>query len=368
MKILIITTHFANNMGALLQCYALLKYIRANETSDCEVLNYLPKDNNLSWKLCPKPRCFKDVLKNAYSLLPNKVISKLKKNHVMKTFISNYLPLTDRVYRRKDMLSIPPVADAYICGSDQIWNFRLFDDLTYYLDFCDLLPNTRRISYAASITNFWDKQQVEKVESSLKKFDTITLRDRNFVKSVSQIAQQDVSFVCDPVFLLSKEEWLSFAKEDKCIDEPYILCYFISVPDIAVKAVEKLRKRTGYKVIHLNVNVRDRFNSDYNIKIADPRDFIGLIKNATYVCTNSFHCSCYSIIFKKDFMFLKGTKDERAETLKEIFKIPDVIMTPDSIDKLCNENYHVDYSNGLESGDLFVKQSKGILHSSIWNK
>lgn len=367
MKIYIITTHFVNNMGALLQCYALSKFLRTEESIDCELLNYLPNDDDLSWKLWPKPECFKDILKNLYSLMPHKIVTKIRKNRVMKTFITEYLPVTVKKYRRKDLLNNPPSADAYICGSDQIWNFRLFDDLTYYLDFCDKLQ-TRRISYAASITDYWSKKQQEIVRPCLQKFDTITLRDRNFVSAVSEIANKKVSFVCDPVFLLSRNEWSSFAKEDMCLDEPYILCYFISVPNIALKAVENLQKKTGYKVVHLNVNSRDRFNSDYNIRIADPRDFVGLIKNAAYLCTNSFHCSSFSIIFQKDFMFLKETRDERAETLKEIFKIPNVIMTPKSVDLLKCKDYHVDYSYGKDSGELFIKQSKKILHNSIWIK
>lgn len=367
MKVYIITTHFTNNMGALLQCYALSKYLITRESVDCKVLNYLPKDDDLSWKIWPKPECFKDILKNFYSLMPHKIFTKLRKNRVMRSFISDYLPISDIIYRRKDLLQNPPVADAYICGSDQIWNFRLFDDLTYYLDFCDKIQ-TRRISYAASITDYWNQKQQELVRPWLQKFDTITLRDRNYVSAVSEIAKKEVSFVCDPVFLLSGEEWATFAKEDKCLNEPYILCYFISVPDVAVKAVEKLRKKTGYKVVHLNVNSRDRFNSDFDIKVANPRDFVGLIKNATYLCTNSFHCSSFSIIFQKDFMFLKGKIDERAETLKEIFKIPNIIINKETVDQLGMIDYHVDYVEGKESGELFVKQSKRILHDSIWNR
>lgn len=367
MKVYIVTTHFANNMGALLQCYALSKYLKCNEFVDCEVLNYLPKDDDLSWKLWPKPECLKDIIKNVYSLMPHKVISKIRKNQVMRSFISNYLPITEKIYKRKDLLQSPPEADVYICGSDQIWNFRIFDDLTYYLDFCDKIQ-TRRISYAASITDFWNTKQQALVQPYLHKFDTITLRDKNYVSAVSEIAVKEVSLVCDPVFLLSKEEWTSFAKEDLCLDEPYILCYFISVPNIALEAVENLRKRTGYKVVHLNVNSRDRFNSDINIRVADPRDFVGLIKNASYLCTNSFHCSSFSIIFQKDYMFLKGTIDERAETLMEIFKIPNVIMNKDAVDKLKTTDYHVAYEDGKESGDLFVSRSKEILHNSIWIK
>lgn len=365
MKIYIVTTHFANNMGALLQCYALSKHLNLIKDVECQVLNYLPKDDDLSWKFWPKPECFKDIFKNLASMMPNKLICRIRKNNLMRSFINNYLPVTTEKYRRCDILSAPPAADAYICGSDQIWNFRLFNDLTYYLDFCNL-PNTRRISYAASITEFWDDKQRNLVKPYLQKFDTLTIRDRNYVDPVSRLAGKKVHLVCDPVFLLDKDEWCSFANEEKCPKEPYILCYFISVPEIAIEAVKKLRMKTGYKVVHLNVNVRDRFHADINIRVADPRDFVGLIKNASYICTNSFHCTSFSIIFKKEFMFLKGVKDERAETLKDIFKLSNVIMDKSAIDDISNTDFHVNYTAGKESGEKFILESKQILQDSLW--
>ena len=33
----------------------------------------------------------------------------------------------------------------------------------------------------------------------------------------------------------------------------------------------------------------------------DPADFLNLIRNAEYVCTDSFHCSVFSILYKRKF-------------------------------------------------------------------
>ena len=35
---------------------------------------------------------------------------------------------------------------------------------------------------------------------------------------------------------------------------------------------------------------------------AGPAEFLGWIKNASFVCTNSFHGTCFSIIYRKCFL------------------------------------------------------------------
>ena len=41
-RVLTLTTQYANNMGALLQCYALSRYLKENENVECKVLQYNP--------------------------------------------------------------------------------------------------------------------------------------------------------------------------------------------------------------------------------------------------------------------------------------------------------------------------------------
>lgn len=366
MKVYTLTTHFANNMGALLQCYALAKHINEMENCECEVLDYLPKGYNTSWSYFPKPKCVKDVLKNIRNLTPSRIFSRYRKNKEMRRFIKKYIPISSCTYNRKQIIATPPYADAIICGSDQMWNFRLFDDLTYYMDFCSGSVQTKKLSYAASIAEFWNEEQIGRIKKLLHSMDAISIRDESFVKPVSEIAEKEVSFVCDPVFLLDKIQWSKIADERYCIDEPYIFCYFIGVPDIAVRAVEALKAFSKCKVIHLNLNARDRFNSDVDVRISNPCDFVGLIKNARYVCTNSFHCTAFSIIYQKDILYLKQQKDERAETLKSIFKIPEIIIKEDMIETIKTNGHKVDYSQGFDSAQKFINKSKDFLHNCLW--
>ena len=74
MKVITLTTQYANNMGAQLQCYALSRYLIEEEHVDCEVLDYYPDGASRSWSYFPTPRSFRDFLKNIYCLVNFKLL------------------------------------------------------------------------------------------------------------------------------------------------------------------------------------------------------------------------------------------------------------------------------------------------------
>ncbi|MBD5233356.1 MAG: polysaccharide pyruvyl transferase family protein [Bacteroidales bacterium] len=363
-KILTLTTQYANNMGALLQCYALSKFLNGQKNVECEVLQYLPVGHNRSWTIFHKPRTLRDVAKLAYQIVCVKDLLRIRKKQAkVRKFIEKYIPLTKRKYSRKDIISNPPEADAFIVGSDQIWNFNYRCDLTYFLDFTK--NNPRKISYAASIADDWTEAQSETIAPYIRDFDCVSIREKGNLHCVNSVlVDEKATVVCDPVFLLRKEDWDDI-KVNPHIEEPYIFCYFLSVSQMAVEAVKKLRQLTGFKVVHLNLNALDKFNSDIVIKDADPAEFVGLISNASYVCTNSFHCSAFSIIYRRNFKFVpKHIANERLVQLEDIFGI-DVILNQEKLNTLSVEQLKTDYSK-VAQGDAFIDYSKDFLLNSIY--
>ena len=99
----------------------------------------------------------------------------------------------------------------------------------------------------------------------------------------------------------------------------------------------RMKKETGCKIValtHIDYYIKnDEGYADetpYNI---GPAEFINLIRNATYVCTDSFHCSVFSILYRKNFfVFHRYTQDtrystnNRLETLLNIVNIPERIL------------------------------------------
>lgn len=370
MKVLTITTSYANNYGALLQCYALSYYLNTQEGIECEVIQYYRPNYKRSWTVFRQARNFKEFIKLSYMMLNIPMcIRRIKKNKLMRQFQRDYIPFTQQAYYTVNSIyEKPPQADVYICGSDQIWNMKyVFEGKGIY--FLDFVPDgKRRVAYAPSIADSWKEEHIERLTPLLSKFDAISIREKGNLVQLQNI-YPNATVTIDPVFLLGKEYWKKIARTLLCPKEPYIFCYFLSVSELGVKTVKKLHQLTGYKVVHLNLNALDKFQSDYHIRVASPLDFVGLISKASLVCTNSFHCSAFSIIYHKNFCFIpKGMANERVVNLQDTFKLGNVFMSEERLVILKKEDIVIDYSVGEQSGKDFISYSKDFLMKAIYGE
>lgn len=370
MKIKILTFQFAKNYGAILQAHALSSYIKNDLHEECEIIQYWPKYSDASWKIYHRITDFRDLLRNIYVFFNLKFKREfMEKNRIMQKAMSELLPLTRQKYNRNIILKNPPLADAYICGSDQVWNFvKCFNDPTYFLDFTKSMKNVKRIGYAPSIADPWPVSRWDEFKGYLVNMDFISVREKSDVEVVEKLSGKHVAHVIDPVFLKSKEYWDDLS-ENMNIKEPYIFCYFLGTNDLAVDLVNKVRTLTGYKIVYLNLNARDRFNSDYNLRVVSPQQFIGLIKNAAYICTNSFHCSAFSIIFRKNyFVAPKGFANARMESMQEMFGLNNRMFNQEMIDAMSMETMGVNYSNAEETFAPYKEKSVKYLKESLYGK
>lgn len=146
---------------------------------------------------------------------------------------------------------------------------------------------------------------------------------------MKKLAGRNVPVVCDPTLLFTGDEWMKIQKKEPIIKGKYILCYFLGNNPPHREFAEKLKKETGCKIValtHLDEFVKsDEGYADetpYNI---DPADFLNLIRNAEYVCTDSFHCSVFSILYKKEFYtfrrYNRNTRQSTNSRLDTLFKI-----------------------------------------------
>ena len=92
----------------------------------------------------------------------------------------------------------------------------------------------------------------------------------------------------------------------KEMDEPYIFAYFLGANPEYRKQVRKLAESTGLKIValrHMDQYVDDDESfGDYAPYDVAPDRFLNLLRGAEYVCTDSFHGTCFSIINEKKFM------------------------------------------------------------------
>ena len=120
MKAGILTFHYAHHYGAQLQAYALMRAIRLLGV-DCEIINYVRKDNIEGSSLFRKGLSLRSVLSNLDTLLH---FGSFKKRHDrFNSFVFNEMKLSEKFYGAyRELCDDPPVYDVYVCGSDQVWN------------------------------------------------------------------------------------------------------------------------------------------------------------------------------------------------------------------------------------------------------
>lgn len=295
MRICTITCQNADNHGARLQCYALVRYFQ-KQGHDVQVIDYRPgymRGPRLwYWPGTSIKRWAKLFLQ-----IPDRIRA-VRRHQWFDKFSNKYIPLT-RVYNSIDELrQDPPEADMYVAGSDQIWNttFPNGTDPGYYLDFGD--KSVRRESFAASFaTSEIVPSARDFVKEKLKRFDKITVREQSALKILEKLGYQG-SLQDDPVFLLSAQEWNEIA-DGTGEGENYVLVYdFYNDDHIKSEAFRVAQERNAkiYAICPIELPYADK-----NFVFSGPETFVSLIKNAAYVVSNSFHGTVFAMIYGKPF-------------------------------------------------------------------
>lgn len=295
MRICIITCQNADNHGARLQCYALVRHFQKQE-HDVQVIDYRP-DYMRGPRLWYWPGASIKRWAKLFLQIPDRIRA-VRRHHCFDKFSKKYIPLT-RVYNSIDELrQDPPEADMYIAGSDQIWNttFRNGTDPGYYLDFGE--KSVRRESFAASFaTEDIVPSARDFVKDNLKRFDKITVREQSALKILENLGYQG-SLQDDPVFLLSAQEWNEIA-DGTGEGENYVLVYdFYNDDNIKQEALRIAQERdlNIYAVCPMKLSYADK-----NYVYSDPETFVSLIKNASCVVSNSFHGTVFAMIYRVPF-------------------------------------------------------------------
>ena len=315
MKAVGIITCFADNYGACLQAYALQESIEKIGYS-CYIINYVEPACNPSRKtLKLLPRIGKS---NAVRIIRSKIDYGYRKSFLetgkravlFNRFRKKYLHLTRKEYDKYLKLkNDPPKFDAYVCGSDQIWNPLIFGiDKAFFLDFVPI--GKPRIAYAPSIgLPEYPEDMAESFRNLVSKLNFISCREDVGAKIIEEICNMECRVVLDPTLLISQNEWNQLLLH-KTPKEKYIFCYVFSEFDHIQNYVKLIQKLTGLKVYYLPVS-KIKYDSENFICVYDagPKEFLDWVNGAEFVITDSFHCLVFSIQFKKDFFVLLRNKE-----------------------------------------------------------
>lgn len=324
MKIGVITFSSAHNYGAVLQAWATQTYLE-KQGHQVEIINLrLPAIDNV-YKIAVKKKYTENqsinTMINGVRWTKRCITDpkKYKRYRTFERFIKKVLHTTKEYQDSTELKQdLTLNYDALIAGSDQIWNSSLTKGLNgaYFLDFGG--KDVKRISYAASIgRKELPESEIELVRTYLGELDYISVREINAHKAIQPLTEKEVELVADPTFLLERADFDKLKKPFP-VKKPYIYVHNVHLAKMDMRlfeVAEELSRRTGLPIV---TNRRDEEYSNVAARFAcgDPEQFIGVISEAEYVVTNSFHATVFALIYHRSFITIPhATNPDRMQNL-----------------------------------------------------
>lgn len=346
----ILTIYGGSNFGNKLQNYALQQFLR-NEKIHSETIRYtISFDGKKLTKLeklnLLKKKYFSHGTAEAIwnirlivgAKLHGKEIAekKIERNRKFEEFERNNIALSDCIIKdTSELQAYCNKYDAVVVGSDQVWNPYWQGSLDEF--FLDFVPENKRVAYAPSIGVLKiPVDQENRFLIKLNGFERLSCREIQGCKLIEKLTGRTCEHVCDPVFLLSPEQWKNKVKpiSGKCV-----VTYFLGGESLKThREIKRYAKKNNCKVVDL------WSEKDYTSRFAGIDDFVNYIANAEMLFTDSFHGCAFAILLETQFVICerkmvdaKQKMNSRLDSLMEILDIPsrkldDFIKNPAKID------------------------------------
>ena len=302
------------NFGSMLQAYATVKEIEKRGI-DYRIISY-KKRLTIGFTAKNVFRIFNSAWRGEKKLIVQKKLSRMTvpeyamnvriRNAAFQAFMEeNFDKKVFQCYGYDQLRRSAEKFDAFLVGSDQMWSPSGLATNFYNLMFVP--DEKKKISYASSFgvseIPFYQKKRTAEF---LNRIDYLSVRENVGVKIIRDLTGRDALVTVDPTMLLTAQEWDEFSGGDRLSEEKYIFAYFLGNNPEFRRIVKELQRKTGLKIItlrHLDEYIPqdEQFGDEapYNLR---PEGFVNLMKNAEYVCTDSFHGSVFSSLFHRQFV------------------------------------------------------------------
>lgn len=337
MKLGIITYHSAHNFGSMLQAYAL-QYVLGKMGHKCEIINFRSKRQRDFY--VPFYAYLSTKTKFAIRLLfPSMYYGAKKKYLLFEKFIRENLPVSSVEFHSLEELEQSDSRyDAYISGSDQIWNIFCFDwNPAYCFPFVE---SARKIAYAPSmggqlnIAEILKSEKLELFKDAIKKYHAISVRERQTADIIQMLTGKRPQVTLDPALLLDSTDWKLLESEGPIVKGEYILLYTPWQNDALYdKAIAIGRKMKMKIVVSMHYGFRKYCNNSTIIfkEATGPKEFLNLIRYSRLVIGASFHAAAFAVIFGKQLYAYEGNNDARVASLLNMVELKQFYEEPESI-------------------------------------
>lgn len=282
-------------------------------------------------------------------------------------FYRKQVPHTEREYGSSELAALNEIFDAFVCGSDVIWHQdSYFTPWEYYLAFVS--GEKPRIAYAPSFgSNSIPRENYVRTREVLEPFCALSVREESGRRIVREASGLEAMVVVDPTMLLTAEEWdrvaispvkrnavkrvvstsasapKTAANAEEAAAEKYAFAYLLGVNPQIHAAITRYCREKGLHLITVPygsgiLDSREQVFGDEQVLSASPGEWIGLIRDAEIVFTDSFHGAVFSSIYETDFYAFRrhaetdrNSLNTRVENLVEKLGIPERLIAPEAL-------------------------------------
>lgn len=375
--------HGNHNFGGLLQAYALPKVLREYFRIETEQIDYIPAASIAGIKTPKKAKkslfdyCYQSIYQLGIIFFHTVCKKHLQqRNQAFERFMKE-IPHSQMAYTSDSIPKSLAQYQVFVCGGDQIWNPILVDQNieVYTLQFVP--SGIKKIAYAPSMAILETTSNFERImRKGLNALDAVSVREKKSVSFLKSFTNKKIDVVVDPVLLMTENEWTDMASEPQK-EEKYILCYLLGDRIEHRTAIKKFAQKMHLSILtfpHIFLNVVrkcDLFFGDIHDYTSGPREFLGLIKNAEFVITDSFHACVFSMIFKTPFVVFernkigeKGNMNSRIYDFLEEYHLERQLVTAEALMNM-NEIPKVEFTYAHEHWKKRREESLKYLENAL---
>ena len=266
--------------------------------------------------------------------------------------------------------------DAIVCGSDQVWNPDVIKPGYSSVEF---ITGIHKVAFSPSFgVSEIPEKMYPRYKAFLDDFSFLSSREESGAKLIYKITGREAQLTADPTLTLKREHWNRYCEYSKVSipKEKYIFCYLLGGNEEHRTIIKHLQKCSNCKIVSMphfkGYVAADSGFADIELYNVNPADFVKLIANAEYVCTDSFHGTVFSNIFqKKYFVFERYRNDDKTSTNTRIHSLLSVLGTKErligSVDEL-QKIYKVpiDYDEVAKKMDEIRLQTDKYLEEALF--
>ena len=280
-KIGILTFNRPINYGAVLQAFALKTVLSSYTETD--IINYY----------CPYIEDFYNPFNNFIKGIVRTVVFG-KRNKRFKKFIAKIS--TQTLYDKQSIRNAE--YEKIVVGSDQVWNYGCSgNDETFLLPDMDV----KKYSYAGSFgVSELPENEVPFFKKHLADFRYISVREKTGQDICKNQLGLSSEIVLDPTLLLTKADWEKHFNVSPTAKKNYVLLFAFKHTDTLHTTAKKVSEQLGLPVYTILVKMTEKFG-DKVISNAGPKEWVELFFNASFIITDSFHGTAFSVNFNKPF-------------------------------------------------------------------